>query len=115
MGMAAASIGDELGQSSEALEGVGLLAKTLRREGVPSPTLDRLVALVDGRIEPEAFTAHADGPRRAPRRDASGAGGRAPRATAAAPAARLRTAGEKVALAGVTSENGENGRATRPG
>ena len=34
-GVPAASIGDELGQSSEALDGVGLLAATMRREGVP--------------------------------------------------------------------------------
>ncbi|MGI8429036.1 MAG: NAD(P)H-dependent glycerol-3-phosphate dehydrogenase, partial [Solirubrobacteraceae bacterium] len=61
-GMAAASIGDELGQSSEALDGVALLARTLRSEGVPSPTLDRLVALVDGRIDPQAFTAHVTAP-----------------------------------------------------
>jgi glycerol-3-phosphate dehydrogenase (NAD(P)+) len=61
-GMPAESIGDELGQSSEALDGVALLARTLRREGVPSPTLDRLVALVDGRIEPQAFTAHVTAP-----------------------------------------------------
>jgi len=62
-GMSAESIGDAIGgQSSEALEGVALLAKTLRREGVPSPTLDRLVALVDGRIDPEAFTAHVTAP-----------------------------------------------------
>jgi glycerol-3-phosphate dehydrogenase (NAD(P)+) len=61
-GMPAKSIGDAIGQSSEALEGVALLAKTLHREGVPSPTLDRLVALVDGRIDPEAFTTHVTAP-----------------------------------------------------
>ena len=61
-GMPAESIGDAIGQSSEALEGVALLARTLRREGVPSPTLDRLVALVDGRIDPEAFTTHVTAP-----------------------------------------------------
>jgi len=61
-GMAADSIGDELGQSSEALHGVALLARTLHREGVPSPTLDRLVALVDGRIDSAAFTAHVTAP-----------------------------------------------------
>jgi glycerol-3-phosphate dehydrogenase (NAD(P)+) len=62
-GMRAESIGDEIGgQSSEALEGVALLAQTLRREGVPSPTLDRLVALVDGRIDPGTFTAHVTAP-----------------------------------------------------
>jgi glycerol-3-phosphate dehydrogenase (NAD(P)+) len=56
-GVPAASIGDELGQSSEALDGVGLLAATMRREGVPSPTLDHLAALVDGRIDADEFTA----------------------------------------------------------
>ena len=56
-GVSAASIGDELGQSSEALDGVGLLAETMRREGVPAPTLDRLAALVEGRIDADAFTA----------------------------------------------------------
>jgi glycerol-3-phosphate dehydrogenase (NAD(P)+) len=61
-GMSAARIGDALGQSSEALDGVGLLAATLRREGVPSPTLDRLAALVDGRIDSESFTAAVTAP-----------------------------------------------------
>jgi 1-acyl-sn-glycerol-3-phosphate acyltransferase len=78
-GMPAANIGDAIGgQSSEALEGVALLAKTLRREGVPSPTLDRLVALVDGRIDPEAFAAHVTAPpgRRLDRAPASKTGRR---------------------------------------
>jgi 1-acyl-sn-glycerol-3-phosphate acyltransferase len=56
-GMPAGKIGAALGQSSEALDGVGLLAATMRREGVPSPTLDRLAALVAGRIDPESFSA----------------------------------------------------------
>ncbi|MGI8729733.1 MAG: 1-acylglycerol-3-phosphate O-acyltransferase [Solirubrobacteraceae bacterium] len=61
-GMSASSIGLQIGQSSEALDGVALLAQTLHREGLPSPTLDRLVALVDGRIDPQAFTAHVTSP-----------------------------------------------------
>jgi glycerol-3-phosphate dehydrogenase (NAD(P)+) len=61
-GVPAARIGDALGQSSEALDGVGLLAATLRREGVPSPTLDRLAALVDGRIDSQSFTAAVTAP-----------------------------------------------------
>jgi glycerol-3-phosphate dehydrogenase (NAD(P)+) len=114
LGMAASSIGDALGQSSEALDGVGLLAKTLRREGVPSPTLDRLVALVDGRIEPEAFTAPltAPGGRRTATPPASlPAAANDRRNGAGTPA----DAGEKAALAGVASEHGENGSATDPG
>jgi glycerol-3-phosphate dehydrogenase (NAD(P)+) len=61
-GVSAADIGDELGQSSEALDGVGLLAQTLRREGVPSPTLDRLAALVDGTLDAASFTAALTAP-----------------------------------------------------
>jgi glycerol-3-phosphate dehydrogenase (NAD(P)+) len=61
-GMSAQNIGDRLGQSSEAMDGVGLLAQTLRREGVPSPTLDRLAELVDGRIDAGAFTAAVTAP-----------------------------------------------------
>jgi glycerol-3-phosphate dehydrogenase len=62
-GMSAQHIGDRLGQSSEAMDGVALLAQTMAREGVPSPTLDRLAALVDGRIDADAFTASVTGPR----------------------------------------------------
>ncbi|HVF78671.1 MAG TPA: 1-acylglycerol-3-phosphate O-acyltransferase [Solirubrobacteraceae bacterium] len=62
-GVSAENIGDRLGQSSEAMDGVALLAQTLRREGVPSPTLDRLAALVDGSIDADQFTASVTGPR----------------------------------------------------
>jgi len=79
-GVPAATIGDELGQSSEALDGVGLLAETMRREGVPSPTIDRLAALVDGRIDADAFTAGVTSPSGRFRRTGHGA---APLATAA--------------------------------
>jgi 1-acyl-sn-glycerol-3-phosphate acyltransferase len=61
-GMPADRIGAALGQSSEALDGVGLLAATMRREGVPSPTLDGLAALVAGRIDPASFTAGVTAP-----------------------------------------------------
>jgi hypothetical protein len=60
--MPAASIGPELGQAAEALDGVALLARTLQRDGVPAPTLDGLAALVEGRIEPESFTAAVTAP-----------------------------------------------------
>jgi 1-acyl-sn-glycerol-3-phosphate acyltransferase len=90
-GMPAARIGDALGQSSEALEGVGLLAATMRREGVPSPTIDRLAALVDGRIDPASFTAGVTDP-----------GGRFRRADR--DAAVLASAG-----------SGGNGRSAEPG
>lgn len=61
-GMSAEHIGDRLGQSSEAMDGVALLARTLRREGLPSPTLDRLAELVDGRIDADEFTAAVTSP-----------------------------------------------------
>ena len=72
-GMSAQNIGARLGQSSEAMDGVALLAQTLHREGVPSPTLDRLAALVDGRIDADAFTDAVTGPRRRLRRRAGAA------------------------------------------
>ncbi|MDX6692044.1 MAG: glycerol-3-phosphate dehydrogenase [Solirubrobacteraceae bacterium] len=104
-GMPADCIGPELGQSSEALEGVSLLAQTLRREGVPSPTLDRLAALVEGRIDPESFTAGVIAP-----------SGRPPRAgeRLAGVLSRRRNNGiaetidgpDEAALAGVAAESG---------
>jgi 1-acyl-sn-glycerol-3-phosphate acyltransferase len=78
-GVSAQHIGARLGQSSEAMDGVGLLAQTLRREGVPSPTLDRLAALVDGRIDADAFTAAVTAPGGRLRRTRAGS---APLATA---------------------------------
>ncbi len=83
-GVSAASIGDALGQSSEAMDGVGLLAQTLRREGVPSPTLDRLAALVDGTIDADAFTAGVTAPGGRFRRTGAGAPPRVPAASAGA-------------------------------
>ncbi len=83
-GVAAENIGDALGQSSEALDGVALLARTLRREGVPSPTLDRLADLVDGRIDADTFTAAVTAPGGRFRRSRSGA---APLAAAGSAAA----------------------------
>jgi glycerol-3-phosphate dehydrogenase (NAD(P)+) len=89
-GVPAARIGDALGQSSEALDGVGLLAATLRREGVPSPTLDRLAELVDGRIDSESFTA-----------------------AVTAPGGRFRRTAPDVTLA--TAGSGGSERSSRPG
>jgi 1-acyl-sn-glycerol-3-phosphate acyltransferase len=108
-GMPAESIGDELGQSSEALDGVALLARTLRREGVPSPTLDRLVALVDGRIDPEAFTAHVTAPGGRPQRN-----GTAAEPVEGANGVPVAVAAD-VALAGAVTERARTDRGTPPG
>ena len=117
LGMPAASIGDELGQSSEALDGVALLAQTLRREGVPAPTLDRLVALVDGRIDPQAFTAHvtAPGSQRVERAQAAagavvGGGSGAPRSGSQDGVAGA----DDIALAGVANERARAGLGPEP-
>jgi glycerol-3-phosphate dehydrogenase (NAD(P)+) len=91
-GVPPASIGAALGQSSEAMDGVGLLAQTLRREGVPAPTLDRLAALVDGSIDAGTFTAALTAP--AGRRFRRNGAGTAPLATAASAAAADRSSAQ---------------------
>jgi glycerol-3-phosphate dehydrogenase (NAD(P)+) len=88
-GVSAQHIGARLGQSSEAMDGVGLLAQTLRREGVPSPTLDRLAELVEGRIDADAFTAAVTAPGGRLRRNPAGT---PPLATAGAGAAERSSA-----------------------
>jgi hypothetical protein len=68
--------------------GAAAVAETMRREGVPSPTLDHLAALVDGRIDADAFTAAVTSPGGAFRRPATAA---APLATAASGATERST------------------------
>jgi 1-acyl-sn-glycerol-3-phosphate acyltransferase len=90
-GVPADRIGAAIGQSSEALDGVGLLAETMRREGVPAPTIDRLAALVDGRIDSDSFTAGVT-----------------------APGGRFRRSEHEDAVLAATASGG-NGRSSRPG
>ncbi len=104
-GMPVGNIGPELGQSSEALEGVALLARTLRREGVPAPTLDRLTALVEGRIEPESFMAGLTAPNGRPARPTERLAAMLSRRRSGAVADTLDEPGED-ALAGVAGEPG---------
>jgi len=53
----------ELGQAAEALSSVGLLAGTLRREGMRAPAVEGLAALVEGRIAPDEWAAGVTRPR----------------------------------------------------
>ena len=68
-GVPADEIGPALGQAAEAVDSVPLLASAARGAGVDTPALDGLAALVEGRIEPERWTATVAEParRRRPR------------------------------------------------
>ena len=55
-GMPAAEIGRALGQAAEAVDSVPLLATVARSEQLETPALDGLVALVEGRVDPERWT-----------------------------------------------------------
>jgi glycerol-3-phosphate dehydrogenase len=56
-GMPAAEIGRTLGQAVEAVDSVPLLANVARDVRVEAPALEGLAALVEGRIDPESWTA----------------------------------------------------------
>jgi len=72
-GVPASEIGDALGQAVEAVDAAPLLASVARDAHLEAPALESLAALVEGRIEPEQWTAtmtadHAAPPRHYPRR-----------------------------------------------
>ena len=67
-GIPAAEIGHALGQGTEAIDAVPLLASAAREAHLDSPALDGLAALVEGRIEPEQWAATVTEPRRPKRR-----------------------------------------------
>ncbi len=67
-GVPAAEIGRALGQTAEAVDSVPLLATVAKRERLEAPALDGLAALVEGRIEPERWTATLTEPARPKRR-----------------------------------------------
>lgn len=56
-GVAPEQIAPMLGHAVEAVEAVPLLATLARRVELPTPAIDGLAALVEGRIEPEQWTA----------------------------------------------------------
>jgi glycerol-3-phosphate dehydrogenase (NAD(P)+) len=59
-----------LGQVAEAVDCVPLLANVARGARLDTPAIDNLAALLDGRIEPEQWTATVTAPRR-PKRSRS--------------------------------------------
>jgi glycerol-3-phosphate dehydrogenase (NAD(P)+) len=67
-GVPAADIGPVLGQGTEAVESVPLLASAAREARLDAPALDGLAALVEGRIEPEQWAATVAEPRPVKRR-----------------------------------------------
>jgi glycerol-3-phosphate dehydrogenase (NAD(P)+) len=72
-GVPASEIGDALGQAVEAVDSAPLLASVARDAHLEAPALESLAALVEGRIEPEQWTAtmtadQAAPPRHYPRR-----------------------------------------------
>jgi len=56
-GVPALEIGDALGQAVEAVDSAPLLASVARDADLEAPALESLAALVEGRIEPEQWTA----------------------------------------------------------
>jgi glycerol-3-phosphate dehydrogenase len=63
-GLPPAEIGAVLGQAAEAVDSVPLLANVARDSRVEAPALQGLAALVEGRIEPDRWTATVTAPQR---------------------------------------------------
>jgi glycerol-3-phosphate dehydrogenase (NAD(P)+) len=62
-GMPAEDIGSVLGQTAEAVDSVPLLAERVREAGVDAPVLRGLAGMIEGRVEPESFTASLTAPK----------------------------------------------------
>ena len=67
-GMPAAEIGSALGQTAEAVDSVPLLAARVREAGVDAPVLGGLAGMIEGRVEPESWTASLTAPKPAVRK-----------------------------------------------
>jgi glycerol-3-phosphate dehydrogenase (NAD(P)+) len=67
-GMRAEDIGNALGQTAEAVDSVPLLAQRVREAGVDAPVLRGLAGMIEGRVEPESFTASLTAPKPLDRR-----------------------------------------------
>lgn len=61
-GVPAADIAPALGHAAEAVDSVPMLASAARDGGLATPALDGLAALVEGRIDPEQWTATVTAP-----------------------------------------------------
>ena len=66
-GIPASEIGNALGQAVEAVDSAPLLASVARESQLEAPALESLAALVEGRIEPDQWTATMTEPARPPR------------------------------------------------
>jgi 1-acyl-sn-glycerol-3-phosphate acyltransferase len=66
-GVPAEEIANALGQAAEAVDSVPLLANVAREARLPTPALDSLAALVEGRIEPERWAETVADPTRSTR------------------------------------------------
>jgi glycerol-3-phosphate dehydrogenase (NAD(P)+) len=66
-GVPASQIGNALGQAVEAVDSAPLLASVARDARLEAPALESLAALVEGRIEPEQWTATMTEPTSPPR------------------------------------------------
>ena len=67
-GMPAEEIGAALGQTAEAVAAVPLLAARLKEAGVDAPVLNGLAGIIEGRVEPERWTASLTAPKPQPER-----------------------------------------------
>ncbi|MDO8187201.1 1-acyl-sn-glycerol-3-phosphate acyltransferase [Conexibacter sp. JD483] len=67
-GLTADEIARALGQTAESVDSVALLAEMLGRAGVDAPATSGLAALVEGRIDPEQWTASMTKPSVRPRK-----------------------------------------------
>jgi 1-acyl-sn-glycerol-3-phosphate acyltransferase len=67
-GVPAAEISGALGQTAEAVDSAPLLATVARNSHLETPALDSLTALIEGRIEPEQWTATVTEPPRPTRK-----------------------------------------------
>jgi glycerol-3-phosphate dehydrogenase (NAD(P)+) len=67
-GVPAGEIGTTLGQTAEAVDSVPLLAARVRDAGVDAPVLGGLAGMIEGRVEPESWTASLTAPKPAGRR-----------------------------------------------